>query len=432
MLHMNSTLSSVNISTLSREAASSRKFTYVITKAPREWVRASLPKQKAFLKSGRDREGDQFAALKMLQDELWEQQTGVKSEASHFTVIVPIHNEEAFLPSFLGSLLVADLPSSVYAHVIFITNACSDKSGGIIDGFLRALGEVEVAYRPLHSPDPAVQQAVLTTRIGNITLSHVDTPTPGKANALNIGNTMALELHHRIAISIDANNFVEPDVFRLMFAKAYRAFTDPANTTVVFSGVDEHITQRTKLQGLFDRGRHLHNRIRKDETFVNGWCMAWDTRWLQEIGGMPQVAVEDYALGVFARNDGMRTERVREAKIWGYNPNTMADLVEQRARKIRGAYQILRTHPTLKQALESDIYVLREPVSKIRTLKERIQADPRKIAYYLADLVIWECAKQKARYDYRKDPTNQSWKPISSTKGAIGRSAQGHLRSPAL
>src|SRR5205085_12651488 len=105
------------------------------------------------------------------------------------------------------------------------------------------------------SPDATLQPAAVTTRVGNITFSHVDTPTPGKANALNIGNAIALERDHSIAISVDANNFVEPDVFRHMFARAHQAFADPANTTVVISAMHEHVTARTKLSVLFDRGR---------------------------------------------------------------------------------------------------------------------------------------------------------------------------------
>lgn len=412
---------SVGVSTMSAlaEIATSPKLAYVITKAPREWLRASLPKQQEFLKAVTVREIDQLTVLKKLQEERWEKQTGIKPDDTHFTVIVPIHDEEKFLPSFLGSLLVADLPSSVDAHIVFLTNACSDKSGEIIDGFLRTLGGSEEAFMAKDSPDSAVQQTVITTRIGNITFAHVETPTPGKANALNIGNAIALGLHHRIAMSVDANNFVEPDVFRHMFAKAYHAFEDPANKTVVISGMDQHVTKQTKLRVLFDRGRHVHNSIRNDEQFVNGWCMSWDTYWLQEIGGMPQVAVEDYALSVYARKDGKKTERVTEAKIWGYNPNNIADLIEQRARKIRGAYQILGTHPTFKQSIGNDIYVLQEPLSKIRTLKEYIQASPLKLPYYLADLAVWEYAKQQGKRDYSRDPINQSWKPINSTKGYV-------------
>ncbi len=400
------------------ETTSSHKFAYVITKAPRAWSHASLLKQQEFLKAVKDCEIDYLTALKRQQEERWEKQTGIKPEDSHFTLIVPIHNEEKFLPSFLGSLLIADLPSSVDAHFIFLTNACSDKSKEIIDGFLKTIGEGEVAFEQKNSSDSSVQETTLITHIGNITFSHIDTPTPGKANALNIGNNIALERKHRIAISIDANNFIEPDAFCHMFAKACHAFEDPTNNTVVISGVDKHVTKQTRLRVLFDRGRNVHNSIRDDEIFVNGWCMGWDTLWLGAIGGMPQVAVEDYALGVYARKEGKKAERVKEAIIWGYNPNTLADLIEQRARKIRGVYQILRMHPTLQHTIESDIYVLQEPLSKFRTFKERIQVNPIKFAYYLADLAIWEFAKRKGRLDYSKDPTNQSWKPIVSTKGS--------------
>jgi len=411
--------SSVYIPTLSAETVSIKKISYVITKAPREWLRACLPKHLAFLKAVKDGGAGPLTSLDREQAERWEKHTGAKPEDAHFTVIVPVHNEEMFLPSFLGSILVADLPSSSDVHIIFITNACSDKSGEIIDGFLMTIGEGKVTGLPENTSDSSVKRTAVTSRMGNITFSHVDTPTPGKANALNIGNTLALEHHHHIALSIDANNFIEPDVFRHMFAKAYHAYSDPTNTTVVISGVMKNVTTRTKLRVIFNRGRAIHNGARNNETFVNGWCMGWDTHWLQEIGGMPQFAVEDFAVGVYARYDGKKTACVPEANIWGYNPNNILDLIEQRARKIRGAYQILGLHPNLRNAIESDIYVLQRPVSKIRTLKRRIQSNPLAFPFHLADLAIWELAKQKGKHDYYKDPTNQSWKPINSTKSSL-------------
>src|SRR5437588_1746579 len=134
--------SSVRMSAIPAETVSSRKLTYGTTKDPREWLRASLPKLQEFLKAVKDREIGHLTALREQQEERWEKQTGVKPEDTHFTVIVPIHNEEKFLPSFLGSFLVADLPARVHAHVVFLTNACSDRSGEIIDGFLKTVGEV--------------------------------------------------------------------------------------------------------------------------------------------------------------------------------------------------------------------------------------------------------------------------------------------------
>src|SRR3981081_2940211 len=49
----------------------------------------------------------QSYALK-LQEKRWTDETGVKPEHSLFTLMVPIHNEENSLPSFLRTLMLAD------------------------------------------------------------------------------------------------------------------------------------------------------------------------------------------------------------------------------------------------------------------------------------------------------------------------------------
>ena len=64
----------------------------------------------------------------------WEQITGVKPQNSAFTLIIPIHNEQRFLPSFLEAMKSVNIPPS--ARVVFVTNACSDKSVGIVNSFL--------------------------------------------------------------------------------------------------------------------------------------------------------------------------------------------------------------------------------------------------------------------------------------------------------
>ena len=56
------------------------------------------------------------------QERRWEDEVGIKPADSHFTLIVPIYNEEEALPSFLNSLLLSDIPASINMNMIFITN----------------------------------------------------------------------------------------------------------------------------------------------------------------------------------------------------------------------------------------------------------------------------------------------------------------------
>ena len=70
----------------------------------------------------------------------WERRTGLLPGKSKLTVIVPIQNEQPFLQSSLSALMTSEIPTSVYADILFVTNACTDASPQIIDSFLKDLG----------------------------------------------------------------------------------------------------------------------------------------------------------------------------------------------------------------------------------------------------------------------------------------------------
>src|SRR5438105_269381 len=114
-----------------------RKPIHFLKMNPRAWMDASLPKFKATVRevaaqtpltkkelqempwSQRHDHLNSYAFKR--QERRWEDEVGIKPEDSYFTLIVPIHNEESSLPSFLKTLMLSDIPSSVNLNIVFIT-----------------------------------------------------------------------------------------------------------------------------------------------------------------------------------------------------------------------------------------------------------------------------------------------------------------------
>lgn len=168
---------------------------YAFTENPKGWLKASLAQHKNHLQnSSEDLIGSQAKR--------WQERTGVSAEDSRFTIIVPIHDEERSLPSFLGSLMLADFPYRAKIKILLITNACNDRSGQIIDSFLDRLGG-EKDVQIVNLDDSLLKQSAKVVYINDLSLFHLDTATKGKANALRIGNQMALNAGHQVAISIN-------------------------------------------------------------------------------------------------------------------------------------------------------------------------------------------------------------------------------------
>lgn len=394
------------------------QLTYFAREAPKGWIKATLPFHRQMLRERRESSlVDLQQHLKAEQRQRWIDDTGVTPEESHFTIVMPIHNEEKSLSSALASFMLSDIPADTAATVVLITNGCIDNSNKLVEEFLANIGETQSTKLDSVECDPAMNTESQFVMSGNITFMHVDTATQGKANALNIGNTLALRKKHRIVLSLDANSYIEPQVPRKMFASAQRAIIDDQNNTVLFNAQSIADRRKSKLKKILERGKGMQrDTIQRKEAEVSGWCMAWDAKWIDDIGGIPQVAVEDYALGVKARFEGLGIELVPEAKVWGYTVNNVRDLVNIRSRVARGKMQIMHINPSVKDIVQSDSAYTRSFTGRAAALIDWIKHSPHKAPFYIGNYLLWEIALAKARRDYQNNPDNQSWDPIKSTK----------------
>lgn len=418
----------------------SKKPIYFLKINPWGWKRASLPKLKASLQkivpensldrervlgmtwSQRNRYLNTFILRRL--ERCWEEETGVKTGDSYFTLIVPIHNEENSLPSFLGTLMLSDVPSTVNMQVIFVTNACNDLSVDILKAFLSDLGNVETRDVVGDFTDQGIDRCCAMVLLNHCTYIHINTSTAGKANALRIGNTIAHRSGHLITMSIDANNFVEPDAIRMMFSYAYRAFRGHPKPydTVLFNGDGRGSVKGSKREGLLAKinanRRHLVEAGGAGEGGVGGWMMAWNTRWMNDLEGPPQVALEDYAMGVLAKVNNFKIEDAKGAIIWGYMVNDFKGLLNIRARYVRGKrqlYDYVNHDQSIVSFIENESYYMKSFKFRLKCLFHRMMGNPLNTARYIATFLLWECAIWKGMRDYRRNPKNQSWEKIGST-----------------
>lgn len=404
---------------------------------PKDWIGASLPKFKTTAQevmiqapltkkelkdmSWFQRHEHLNSYAVKIQARRWENEGRIKLEDSHFTLIVPIHNEENSLPSFLRTLMLSDVPSTVHAKIIFITNACTDSSSPFIDEFLSSLGAVEEKPLTGEFKDQKVSRNCKTVQQDSITFIHVDTETRGKANALGIGNAIARASGDIIAMSVDANNYLEPDAIRIMFTHAYHAFkvTPKANDTVLLCGMGQTETKESTLKSVMNKASKVQYHLVEDNGgVVNGWFLAWNTEWMESIGGPLEVALEDYAMGILARVNNFKFEQVKGANVWGYLLNDFKGLLDTRARYVRGNLQILNLldhDPSVVRILEKEAYYMKNLPARLTHLLRKSKEKPQNLPRYVVTFLLWEYALRRGKRDYKRNPTNQSWEKIDAT-----------------
>ncbi len=320
--------------------------------------------------------------------------------------------------------MLSDVPSTVNMQVIFVTNACNDLSVDILRAFLSDLGNVETREVVGDFTDRSMDRCCAVAEKDHFTYIHINTLTAGKANALRIGNMIAHRSGHLTTMSIDANDFVEPDAIRMMFAHAYWAFRSKpeANDTVLFSAIGRESVKGSKLEGLVAKiganRRHLVEAGGAGAGGVGGAMMAWNTRWMNDLGGPPQVALEDYAMGVLARVNNFKIEEAEGVHIWFYIMKDFRALLNTRARHVRGKrqlYDYVNHDQSIISFIENETYYMKNFKFRLKYLFHKAMNDPLGIVRYIATFLLWEYAICKAMRDYKRNPKNQSWEKISYT-----------------
>ena len=360
--------------------------------------------------------------MRNVVEQQWVEASGVPVSEAKCSIIVPIHNEHAALPSMLAALHMTCIPHSASVATIFITNSCTDTSYQIVAGYLKEQGkltEVTINKEKLGFNDSAVDDVALYVKVGNREFVLLNTKTRGKANALNIGNQLALARGDKIALSTDANNYLEPLAIPYIFGEAYNSIVKKVDSGAVFDGIVQaaHTPLKECENTPIIQKVHGHT--------MCGWLMAWDTEWLQSVGGVPEVACEDYALGVLAELTEREHRHAYEARIWGYTQGTLTEKISAYQRSVRGRLQLLQqyedTYNQLPDILKRDRFYMRQFHQRFDYITSQILRHPQNAMSYLAQYALSEYALISERRKIKHNPKDHSWRPINSTKDPYAR-----------
>lgn len=383
---------------------------YLVAEAPRGWVGNFIEKNQLLLSDAKG------VDLRRVLVEYWERKTGVTVAESKFSVMIPVHNEEKSLASAVGALFMSQVPVDVEMNIDFILNACADESENTIRVLLNTKGDIRRKQLSEEDfgfyGDFGLDRAYLEVRCGGGVFRLYKTLTRGKANALRLGSKAAILRGHKILISVDANNYVEPDTLMFMFRDSYLNFVSRVDSACVLSAIPKKV-HRVEPKSV---ERFLRNHgIWEDAKYipVHGQCMAMNPRWASE--NVQPIAVEDYALGVMARSQNKKVAVVEDATIWGYRTD-LKDSLGQFRRSIRGRLQLLNLHPELRQIVESDNYFMKPISERIAVIVNDIMSNPRQFPKHIWKFIYTEIGRYLGNRDFKGDPHNQSWVGLSSTK----------------
>lgn len=402
-----------------------RRSVYELGGTPPAWRRAAKAARQAY-------SGDMFGASESPegvaeQNRRWQEATGLKPQDSNFTIIVPIYNEEKYLPSMLASLLLSEIPGEVNLNVVLATNACTDKSVSLVEDFMGQLGKVQ--QRELDPEqlaalgDTGLSATIAETKVHNITFTHIDTQTVGKANVLTVGNALAVHNGHRVAIGIDANGFVEPEAIKIMFGRAYQGIVIREDASALYVGE----RQLTANSSLFTKAkkRVSHIPLRQEDAgqeqyrihgIIHGGFIAWDTAFVQEVGGVPHGLVEDYALGLKAYQHDRTIEHVSGAGFFYYQESTLQDKIKHDARLVHGYLQVLANNPEDEAFIRGDLPIMGNVGERLKRYTSLLYQNPQKLPFLAAKFLLAEYGRMKGKRAYRRDPDARTWSPIASTK----------------
>ncbi|HEV3055901.1 MAG TPA: glycosyltransferase [Solirubrobacteraceae bacterium] len=277
------------------------------------------------------------------------------------SVLVPAYNEETVLGQAIRSILASDYPE---LELIVVNDGSTDGT------LVSATREFDLVACDVFHPAPIATQPIHTTyrsrRHPNLWL--IDKENGGAADALNAGLNLA---RYPCVIHIDADCVVEPDsLMRLMrpinfapgelvVAGAHLRLANGLHVDggqIVGGSLPERLVERFQLIEYLSA--FVLNRLGwaglNSIPVISGGCGAWPKRLLLELGGF-STAVTHYDIEATIhahaalRSSGTpyRIVSVPDAVVYTQVPTTWRDLLSQRKRWQRVAYEMLREYRRL-------------------------------------------------------------------------------------
>ncbi len=390
---------------------------HFLLNTPKEWVNHNLPKIREINSASLSSE------IEGKQEERWIKTTEENPSDSHFSIIIPIRNEAEFLSSTLGSILMSDIPRKSRVTISLVTNNCTDndKTKNEINKFMSRISDESIEQYQLKGDfqDPHIKRNAAKTTLpsSNISFHHIDTDTPGKANALTIGNTIARDIEDRVVICLDANTFPDIETIPQLYKTAKKNIVDGKSShkkPAIISGNFTDVYHGQRMNGLSPRELLPSYFPQTKPIVVTGAAMAWDSEFIHSIGGIPATKMEDFSIGVITEYMGGEVVKL-DAKTWRISPTTLKDRIDQLIRYRIGALQLITLFPDVKNLVESKMFFMKDWNEMEIILEEHIMNNSLE-AYRSIITRAWKEIITESNKEFAQNPTDHHWDGIKGTK----------------
>lgn len=227
------------------------------------------------------------------------------------TVLIPAHDEAAVLRGTVEAVRASTVPT----RILVIDDGSTDETAAVAAALTRSYAEVAVVSHPVNR---------------------------GKAAALQTGLALA---DTELVATIDADTLPDPAALARLIAALQDGAAAAASTVKVLEP-DSALTRWQHLE--YVTAMHLGRRAQAAcgvLVTVPGCLSAWRRSAVAEVGGFSgRTLAEDTDLTLTLQRAGHRVAFVDDAIAWTQAPRTVADLVRQRRRWLRGNLQCARLH----------------------------------------------------------------------------------------
>lgn len=239
-------------------------------------------------------------------DQRWSEITGASAQSAALLICVPVRNEAKGIKGFLQELQHLTLPYAGVAQVLIITNGCTDGTPALVDQHSAQLAGRE-GWKSLSMSVLDVGAHGIEKH--GLRVLHVPREELGKAAALNFANRAAIAGGFPLVVSIDADVRLRSDAVAQLYRHLYPSGQDAKLPDFISGKIDFSYERRgsepcsllTRFLSPLSAGNNVGTCCK-----IAGPLFAWRPEFLQKIGGVPRVALEDVALSLLAERFGAR------------------------------------------------------------------------------------------------------------------------------
>lgn len=330
-------------------------------------------------------------------------QEAKSSRQPRLNIIYPIYNEEVNIPTLLRSLKSAIGPAQ-NVNFIFALNGCTDNSEEILLSELNAIKKEAIKEQCFDG-----YSLIHKINLGSTSVSVINVTKRGKVFAMKQAIEYINPSPIEYVLTLDADFIIEPYSL-VSFSQAILKYSKPLKKPPIIVGTPIMISKSNMRSSLVSKYHYAWDFSTYKS--IPGCCVAYNASWL--MNNLEEYIIEDYALGLKAREQGLKIVEPENTRFWGFK-NNLSDEFRQLRRSIVGRLQILNLDPHYKAQVTNDVFFMRSPLERVKTLYSKAESKPRKLLTYFSQFIFIEACIISAKISYLSNPKLTDWNRLKSS-----------------